>query len=415
MLECAPLGCNVAEGTLAGRARGLTSWAAPGFFLANGLIVLDEIVYFALLPLLPVYAQRFDLSQTGVGLMYAAYPLCSIVSSVPTGLLVDRLGARRLLIVGAAIFVLASAGFAAATTHQSLLAARGAQGLAAGITAVAGMALIAGTAAPERRATTLGLAVAVQGLSSFAGPVLGGFVVPSLGEEAFWLPAVLGVVVLAGLVVRRDIAAPAPVVAGWRRGLAEPLRSPDTRAAVSCILGIAIAGSAVQTLAPLDFADGGGGTRALGAVLLTGAAVGLLLPAFVGRLADRRGLVRVTRAWAAVVLVLLATLAVGHAVLGVVAAVVVLYVPQGRTGGILAYARSARSAGLGSGLAASMGLAVMAWSVGAGVAPVAVGAVADAAGSAAAYAACALAAGLLFVLPARESPAAPAQTGPATG
>src|SRR5690349_21064292 len=82
----------------------VTRW----FWYANAAIVLDEVVYLALLPLLPTYADRFGLSAAGAGVLFAAYPICSVLSSVPAARAVDRLGAPRALVFGLGVFVVAT-------------------------------------------------------------------------------------------------------------------------------------------------------------------------------------------------------------------------------------------------------------------------------------------------------------------
>ncbi len=375
------------------------------FLLSSATIFLDEVVYIALFPLLPEYAGKFDLSKTEVGLLLAAYPLLMLTSSLPAGLAVDRFGGRRLLAVGCALLILASLGFGFAANEWQLWAARALQGLASGLTSVAGMAVIAGGAVTGRRATLIGLAASVQGLSAFAGPALGGFLAPALGvETAFLLPAAFGALVLAAILYPGWPEEAAAASASLRSALVRPLRSPAARGGAACVLACGLAGSATQTLAPLRLGEDGFTASDLGAVFLVGAVLAVVGTPLAGRLADRRGVGRVSTLWALLppLLLLAPALSETH---WVVIVLLVALVPLNRVGGTLGYALGAEHAPLGAGLAAGYGLALSAWSLGAALGPIAAGTIADAAGDGTAFAAtAALVATLVFPI-ARARPA----------
>ncbi len=119
---------------------------------------------------------------------------------IPAGGIADRIGRRRVFLVGVTAFVAASALCAVAPTWQALIAARVLQGAAAAVVAPVSLALILGQYPPERRAAGIGVWGAAAAFAAACGPPLGGLLV----EVADWrwiflvnLP--LGVlVVLAG-------------------------------------------------------------------------------------------------------------------------------------------------------------------------------------------------------------------------
>lgn len=352
------------------------------FWLSSGSIFLDETVYTALVPLLPLVALQFGLSTIGVGFTVAAYPLLFLVAALPTGLYADRVGVRRVLLIGSALLVVATLGFAFAETAWQLWAARAVQGLASGMTSVAGMAAIAGGAAAGRRGTMIGFAGALTGLSTFAGPALGGFGVPALGlEAAFLIPAALGVIVLVGL------ALPGWLEPGSRsptrpttRDTPRLLRNPFVRASMACILADALVGGAAATIVPLRLAADGYSTSQLGALLIAGAALGLLVTLSSGRMADTRGVGTVASGWALAMLAVAVGLAVSP-LAWLTAALYVALLPLLRAGGTIGFALGARGAPLGGGLGLNYGLMLSAWALGAVVGPLVAGAVADVAGS----------------------------------
>lgn len=365
------------------------------FWLSSGVIFLDEVLYVALFPLLPIYATRLGLSKAETGLLVAAYPMLMLVSSIPAGILADRVGSRRLLVAGSAMLVLASLGFGYAEETWQLWCARGLQGLASGLTSVAGMALIATMATPNRRATTIGLATSLMGLSALAGPALGGYAVPALGAPiAFVLPALFGAVLFIAILRPGWSETRHPATASVRGDLARLFRSPPVRGAVVCILACGLVGGAVQTLIPLRLGAAGYTTSELGGVFIVAALIGLAGTPLTGRLGDRCGVARVTTGWCALVSLLVLALAASHAAFLAVAVVLMLF-PLLRAGGSLGYALGAEHAPHGAGLAAAYGLALAAWSAGAVLGPVSAGAVADVGGDSVAFVAIAAAGALL--------------------
>jgi predicted MFS family arabinose efflux permease len=356
------------------------------FWLANGCIILDEIVYLSLLPLLPELAERLSLSKTEVGFLYAAYPLVSVVTALPAGLLSDRIGARRVLIAATALLMLSTIGFALAENRGELWGARALQGLAAGLSATAGMAIIASSAPSGRRGATIGLAAGTQGLSTIVGPALGGLLAPSLGLTAtFALPAAAAAILLV-LLLREREPTPEPDREHARlvRAIVRLLRSDDVRIAVRCFLAIGITSASVQTLTPLRLEEHGFGPEEIGVLFIIAALIGLVVTPFGGKLADRAGLTRASAAWLAVTTALGLALGLVESAFAI-AGLFVAYLTQIRVGGTLAYVRGARFGSLGEGLAAGYGLMITAWSLGAAIGPIAAGAIADQAGNTPAY------------------------------
>ncbi len=381
------------------RRFGLTFW------LVNALIFLDEVVYVALVPLLPLYARRFHLTVADVGLLYGAYPLLAFVSSVPAGALVDRLGPRGLLASGLALFVAASVGFAAAGSIELLLLARGLQGFAAGITAPAGLAAITLAVPAERRGETLGVTTGLQALSGFAGPLLGAIGATAIGLGPIYsIPAAFGALLLIGVMrmspgeLSRETVAPAVT-------FRERTANRDVRASVLFILAIGIGGGTVQTLAPLQLESGGLTASGVAALFAVSALIALALAPQTGRVADRSGVRAATAVWTALSVGLLLGFAVAHAV-WLVSVLVVTFLPQIRSGGTLSYTLGASRADLGSRLGASFGLAIAAWSIGASAGPIASGYVAQITSRSVAYGLAGVLTALLLIpaiMPARRA------------
>jgi MFS family permease len=362
-------------------------------------VFLDSIVYFALLPRLPFYAHEFSLSKAETGLLYGTYPLLSAASSLPAGALADRLGPRAMLAGGLGVLILASIGFAVADHSWELWAARALQGLGAGVTAPVGMAVIAASAGTGQLGSTLGLAVSIQSIASVGGPLLGGLAVPVLGLRiAFGVPAAIAALALAWVLLDASaFRATGPVAAGGGRNAA--LRDRNVRAGAGMFLAVGAVGAGVEVVALLALHADGVGSVGLGGLLTVGAAIGLVAALAVGRLTDRHGTAVMIRGWTALMVGLTCAFAISTASSALAALLLVVWVAQIPAGGTLAYAQASQGRTLGSGLGTGYGLSVMAWSVGAAVGPVLIGATAGARSDELAYAVAA-ALGLVLVLPA---------------
>jgi MFS transporter, ACS family, D-galactonate transporter len=96
------------------------------------LILLETLVWIAMVPLAPTFADELALSGVETGMILAAASLAALVVALPLGLLADRLGARHVTIVSAVLFTLATLGQGLAEEFWSLLLARAAFGVAFG-------------------------------------------------------------------------------------------------------------------------------------------------------------------------------------------------------------------------------------------------------------------------------------------
>jgi MFS family permease len=346
------------------------------FWVASSVIVLDEVLFAAIAPLLPVYVHRFHLSASQAGLLMAAYPALLLVSGLPGGMLVQRVGERRVLIAGTAALALLTLAYAGASTLWELWAVRAAQGALAGVTLTAGMALIANSASAGRRGQTIGIAFLVQGAGSLGGPAFGGLLAPAFGERAaFMLLAGCALAVFAVTIAVPFESPRSPATARARQLALQLVRSGAIRAGATLMLTVGLVSGAAITLAPLTLHALGLSTGAIGVVFIIGAAAGVATAPLAGRLADQGDARRIGG-----VLVLLASAGVallavpGPALLAGAAFVSVkalMYLV-----GTLGYtSASAHGTSFGPGF----GLGLSAWAAGAIVGPITAGAIADAA------------------------------------
>jgi DHA2 family methylenomycin A resistance protein-like MFS transporter len=118
-----------------------------------------------------------------------AYTLAFASLLLAGGALGDRIGARRVFVGGMALFSVASLVCGLADSAWMLIAARAVQGAGAALLMPCSLALLnrAFAADKARRARAVGLWTAAGGVALSAGPVLGGFMVTSLGWASIFL------------------------------------------------------------------------------------------------------------------------------------------------------------------------------------------------------------------------------------
>ena len=175
-------------------------WVLALASLASFMIALDALVVTTALS-----AIRLDLGAPIEALEWIvnAYNLSFAVLLMTGAALGDRFGRRRMLAVGLAIFVLASAACAMAGSVAWLIAARAVQGAGAALAMPLAMALLSAAFPKEMRARALGIFGSVTGLALIVGPAAGGAVAQGLAWPwIFWINIPVGLVAIP-LVLRR--------------------------------------------------------------------------------------------------------------------------------------------------------------------------------------------------------------------
>lgn len=183
--------------------------ARPGWVLAvmcagMFLVLLDVTVVNIALPSI---STGLGAGSGAVQWVVDAYAVVIASLLLGGGTVGDRIGHRRVVLTGLAVFGLASAGCALAPTPAALIAARAMQGLGAALLLPGSLAVIT-EAYPDRaaQARALGIWAGVSSLALPAGPLLGGALVTAGGWRlVFWIN--LPVVVLALVAIPRLVPA----------------------------------------------------------------------------------------------------------------------------------------------------------------------------------------------------------------
>jgi MFS family permease len=354
--------------------------------LVCSITLADTMLYAALVPLLPHYAEEFGLSKGQAGLLVGAYAGGALLGALPGGLAAARFGPKRAVLAGLAVMAVASLGFGFADDAVTLGAARLVQGAGSALSWAGALAwLVAGTPA-ARRGEMLGTAVGAAIFGALLGPALGA-VAERVGPE----PTFIGVAALAlALAVWAFQTPSVETQTQSPRALASAVRAPVILGALWLMVLPALLFGVVAVLVPLELGRAGWSAAAIAAAFITAAAVEMVVAPLLGRFSDRRGRllpVRFALTGGAVVSVALA-LADGPA------PIVVLLVAASISFGafwapaMAILSEGAERIGLAQGLA--FGLMNAAWGAGNWVGPSLGGTLADAAGDALPYALMAL-------------------------
>jgi MFS family permease len=141
--------------------------------LVGAIVFVDLMFYAAITPLLPWYADRFDLSKTGAGVLAGSYAAGTLLGALPSGWLATRLGSRRTVLIGLALMSVASVGFAFGHTIAMLDAMRFLQGVGGACTWAGGFGWLISLTPQEDRGATIGKAMSAALGGLLLGPALG--------------------------------------------------------------------------------------------------------------------------------------------------------------------------------------------------------------------------------------------------
>src|SRR5215203_6079696 len=159
-------------------------WVIAAASLGSGMAFLDSTVMNVALPAVQM---NLDVSAREVQWAFGAFALVLATLLLLGGTLGDHYGRRRIFVVGATIFAVASVWCALAPGPGQLIAARAVQGAGGALLVPASLAIVGASFEGRARAKAVGLWGALSGLAMAVGPVLGGLLV----EDVSWRAAFL--------------------------------------------------------------------------------------------------------------------------------------------------------------------------------------------------------------------------------
>ncbi len=139
----------------------------PSFLLSFGQGIL--------IPVLPIFARdEFLATDLMVGLAVGARNIGTLSCDVPAGILVSRFGMWRTMMIGIALFIVASLAAATSQNVSMLLVARLAAGASFAFWMISRHAYIAGAVPVQHRGKALSMYGGMSRIAAIAGPLVGG-------------------------------------------------------------------------------------------------------------------------------------------------------------------------------------------------------------------------------------------------
>ncbi len=139
-------------------------------------------------PVLPAIGEEYGASAAALGWVTAGFGVGRLLAGLPSGVISDRVGGRRLLLAGIAVSAAGAALAGLAGSLEVLVGARGLWGVGSSILSTATMILLLDLAPPEARGRTMATYTSAQIVGHSLGPMVGGL----LGDAAGWR-AVMGI------------------------------------------------------------------------------------------------------------------------------------------------------------------------------------------------------------------------------
>ena len=345
--------------------------------IATGSIVfLDTMLFGAIIPLLPDFADGYDLTKLEAGALLGAYGAGALVGGIPGGILVGRIGPKRGLLLGLTVLAASSLAFALAGGPVALGLSRFVQGFSSATTWAAALAWVAVAAPRERRGQALGTVFGTAVLGFVVGPMFGG-VADLVGIR--WSFVAVALVAVALALALLPLERP-PGEEASPGAIGRALRDRAFLGGLWLNTLPALFFGVLDVLVPLLLDDAGYDAIAIAAVFVVAGLVEVVLNPLVGRVSDRRGRLLPVRIALSATIAVACALAFASEPLMVAALVVAASISAAGfyTPGMALVADRAELAGLPQGI--GFGVTNSAWATGAVIGPVVGGALAQAFG-----------------------------------
>jgi EmrB/QacA subfamily drug resistance transporter len=169
-------------------------WVLLATVLGSSMALLDSTVVNVALPTI---GKHLNASLAGLQWTITGYTLSLSGLILLGGSLADRLGRRRVFLIGVVWFALASALCGLAPTIDVLIGARVLQGVGGALLTPGSLAIIQATFAHDERPRAVGAWSGLGGVAAAIGPILGGWLVQAVGwPSIFFLNLPLAAVVV---------------------------------------------------------------------------------------------------------------------------------------------------------------------------------------------------------------------------
>lgn len=160
------------------------------FVLGTGVNFLLMVNYYGLMVVVASYAMRlYDAPAALAGLAASIFIIGTLVARIVTGRFLDRIGRKRMLVIGAALEVAFSALYLAGMGFGMLFALRFLHGFAFGACSTAIGTIVTALVPDDRKGEGVGYYMLSVTLGAAVGPFLGMFLTQTAGAETLFIVA----------------------------------------------------------------------------------------------------------------------------------------------------------------------------------------------------------------------------------
>jgi EmrB/QacA subfamily drug resistance transporter len=168
--------------------------------VAYFMVTLDTLV---VVTALPSIHRSFGGGIATLQWTVSAYTIAFGAGILTAAALGDRLGRRRMYVVGLALFTSASAACALAPDPSMLIAFRAIQGIGAAIVMPLSLTILTSAFPSEKRGAVVGIWGGIAGLAVASGPLIGGGITQALSWHwIFWVNVPIGILATVGAALR---------------------------------------------------------------------------------------------------------------------------------------------------------------------------------------------------------------------
>ena len=249
------------------------------------VVFVDAMLFGALAPLVPGYAEEFGLSKAGAGLLVGSFGAGALLGGIPGGLAAARFGPKRAVVAGLLLLALASVAFAAAEGPWALGIARLVQGVSSTITWAGALAWLTVATPRERRGELIGTAFGAAVFGAILGPMFGAVADAVSVRVTFTAVGAVAAALAAWAASRPPAHSEATTPGAVRRAFADRafIGGLWLNTLPALLFGVLV------VLVPLRLDRGGFTPIAIGAVFLAAGLVEVVVNPLLGRFSDRRG------------------------------------------------------------------------------------------------------------------------------
>lgn len=220
-------------------------------FLVTFIAFFDT---FTLIPTVGPYAESLGATAAGMGIAVGAYSATNLIFNIAGGVMLDRVGRRRLALAGFGLVTLSILSYTLVTSLGGLVLVRLLHGVGGGILIPSIYTLIGDLAGPGNRGRAMGRVGAVIGTAAIVAPGLAGVVRSRMGFTAVFVG--LAVVMAAGFVLAAtgvpETAGPTVTEKARTTSIRPILVHPDFRVACIGVFGFTFGFGVLSAFLPSD-------------------------------------------------------------------------------------------------------------------------------------------------------------------